>query len=188
MCGGATDPNYDKSDHCKEVFAHFGLAYYQSSVIESGIANTLLYGEFLMGWKQRLEVDGRSCFDRKVYEAEFDAYIKAQFSLTLGNLLKRLDQVVGIPIDLEVMIVEAKRLRDFLAHHYYRERAKDFVTREGRDRMINELAEMREKFEAIDQRIQALTAPIIKALDLRQDVLEKYTSEFIRKAYAGLDE
>jgi hypothetical protein len=176
---------YDEGEHCKEVYAYFGMAYYESGVVESGIANALLYGEFLLGWKQRIEREGKASFDRGVYEAEFDAYMQNQFAQTLGNLFKRLDQVIGIPTDLKGAIAEGKKLRDFLAHHFYREHAKDFVTRQGRDRMIVELAEMGAKFEEIDRSIQALLEPVKRILGIREELLNKYMAEFSRKAYAG---
>ena len=184
MCCEA-EQDYDENEHCKEVYAHFGLAYYQSGVLESGIANALLYCDFLSRWKHRLEKDGLKNFDRKLYQEEFDTYMKGQFSQTLGNLLKRLDSALGIPTDLAEMISRAKKQRDFLAHHYYRERSKDFVTRAGRDRMIAELMEIGEEFQRIDQHIQILLEPVKEKLGLRKETLEKYTAEFIRRAYAG---
>ncbi len=176
---------YDESEHCKEVYAHFGLAYYESGVIESGIANALLYGEFLMGWKDRIEREGKATFDRKIYEAEFDAYMNDQYAQSFGNLIKRLERVIGIPQDLKDVVAEGKRLRDILAHHYYRERSTEFVTRDGRDRMIAELTDMGEKFGEMDRRIQELLEPVKRKLGIRDGVIERFTAEFIRKAHAG---
>jgi hypothetical protein len=180
-----TDGPYDESEHCKEVYAHFGLAYYQSGVIESGIANALLYGEFLMGWKERIEREGKDKFDRKLYETQFDAFLENQFAQSLGNLIGRLDRVYGVPDELKRMIGDSKKLRDKLAHHYFRERAKDFVTREGRDRMIAELSGMTDTFHEIDRRIQELTEPVMQRLGIRKEMLSRFMDDFARKAYAG---
>jgi hypothetical protein len=179
------DPDYDESEHSKEVYAYFGLAYYQSGVIESGIANALLYGEFLPGWKARIEQEGKTNFDRKVYEAEFDAYLESRFAQSMGNLIARLDRVYTIPVELKQVIKEGKALRDFLAHHFFRERATDFVTRAGRDRMIAELNGMVEKFHDMDVRIQRLTEPVMRDLGIRDDVLQRLMEDFKRKAHAG---
>lgn len=185
MTIGSGDRPYDESEHCKEVYAHFGLAYYQSGVIESGIANALLYGEFLMGWKEQIDREGRAKFDRKRYETEFDAYLKNQFAQSLGNLITRLDRVYGIPEELKLIIAEGKKMRDHLAHHYFRERATDFVTRDGRDRMIAELSAMTDAFHDMDGRIQELTQPIKRKLGIREEALNRFMDEFKRKAYAG---
>jgi hypothetical protein len=176
---------YNESDHCKEVYAYFGLAYYDSGVIESGIVNVLLYAEFISGWKARIEREGKESFDRKIYEAEFDSYIQAQFALTMGQLIARLDKVVGIPAELKEVIAQGKKLRDFLAHHYFRERAKDFVTRPGRDRMLSELSDISQKFTAMDRRIQTLLEPIKQQLGIPEEVMRRFMDEFTRKAYAG---
>ncbi len=176
---------YDESEHCKEVYAHFGLAYYESGVVETGLAIVLLYAEFLAGWKRKILQHGRAVFDRKTYEAEFDAFLKNQHGQTLGNLLKRLDRAVGIPAGLMEAIKEGKALRDFLAHHYFREHAVDFVTRLGRDRMIAELTAMQEKFRNLDLRVQQLGEPVKQELGIHEKMLKPFMEEFIRKAYAG---
>ena len=176
---------YSESDHCKEVYAYFGLAYYDFGVIESCIVNVLLYGEFITGWKARIEREGKASFDRKVYETEFDAYIQNQFAQTMGTLIARLDKVIGIPAELKEVIVEGNRMRNFLAHHYFRERAKDFVTREGRDRMISELYAISAKFTEMDRRIQTLLEPVKKKLGIPEETLKRFMDDFTRKAYAG---
>jgi hypothetical protein len=154
-------------------------------VIESGIANALLYGEFLLRWKARIEKEGRQNFDRKIYEAEFDAYLANQFAQSMGNLITRLDQVYTIPAELKEISKEGKTLRDFLAHHYFRECATDFMHRAGRDRMIAELKDMVDKFHAMDERIGALTTPIMQQLGIREDALKHHVEEFKRRASAG---
>lgn len=176
---------YDESEHCKEVYARFGLAYYQSGVIESGIANALMLGEFLTAWKVRIEREGKANFDRKVYESEFDAYLENQFAQTFGNLVARLDRIYGIPVDLKDALSECKKKRDHLAHRYFRERSTDFVTREGRDRMIRELSELTEKFHETDRRVNEMQEPVMEKLGIRKDMLNQFTAEFMKKAYAG---
>jgi hypothetical protein len=185
MSNDFEDAAYDESEHCKEVYAHFGLAYYASGVVESGIANVLLFGEFLLGWKRRIEREGKEAFDRMVYEAEFDAYLADQFAQSLGNLVRRMETVVGIPPELKATIAEGKKLRDFLAHHYFRERASDFMHRRGRDRMIAELTDIRERFREMDRQIEALLAPIKNNLGIPQGMLDRYTTEALKKARAG---
>jgi hypothetical protein len=38
---------YDEGEHYKEVYAHFGLAYYMAGVFESGLANAILQLDYL---------------------------------------------------------------------------------------------------------------------------------------------
>src|SRR5690349_13125441 len=117
---------YDESEHCKEVYAHFGLAYYQSNCVEAGIAIALMYTNFLAVWKSKIKKHGRASFDRKFYEADHDAFFEEQHSQTFGNILKRLRAAYPISAELANALQIGKSHRDFLAHHFYRERALDF--------------------------------------------------------------
>lgn len=177
--------SYDESEHCKEVYAHFGLAYYDAGVVETGIAIALLYAKFLTKWKDKIKTGGRTNFDRKSYEADFDAFFKDQHSQTFGNILKGLKSAYHIAPELADAIREGKTLRDFLAHHFYRERAVDFAARAGRDRMIAELMAMQEKFRALDRRVQDLTGPVKAKLGIEEETIGAFAEDFIRKAYAG---
>jgi hypothetical protein len=80
---------YDEGEHNKEVYAHFGLAFYLAGCFEHGLAIALMHAGFLRKVKEDIDRNGKRSFNRKKYEADFDAYMADQYAQTMGNLLKR---------------------------------------------------------------------------------------------------
>lgn len=172
--------DYDESEHCKAVYAHFGLAYYLSSVLETGVALTLLTAEFLIQQKAEIEPKGRKHFDRNRFEFEYDAFLHRQHAQTLGNLIKRMQQLTNVPDALKAELVRVKECRDFLAHHFFRERAEKFVTRRGRDKMIDELQKAQKLFDAADVAVSKFRKPIQEKIGLSENVLRTHMERYIR--------
>src|SRR5687768_10397067 len=92
----------------RETFAFFGRAFYMASVVEVGLAHALMFTEFMMQERNQFLAKGAAEFDRKTYEARFDAYMDAQFAQTMGNLIKRLDGFSGLETRLVERIKAAK--------------------------------------------------------------------------------
>jgi len=74
---------------------------------------------------------------------------------TFGQLAKRL-QDKGTPAELLHEDRKAVEKRNWLANDYFWDRAVDFTMDEGRAAMIDELQIVNERFEALDQRLEAL--------------------------------
>src|ERR1700681_837385 len=72
----------DEAWDVRETFAHFGRAFYAASVLEVGLAHALMFGEFLLQVGQNIKATKGKGFDRKQYEAEFDAFMERQFAQT----------------------------------------------------------------------------------------------------------
>jgi hypothetical protein len=123
-------------EQVKEVFAYFGRACYAMSCFETGLAIALLQLDFMTRVKEEFKRDGGRGFDRKRYEAEFDGFMSNQHAQTLGNLIKRVEGLTALDEHLKERIRDAKKRRDFLSHHYFRERAQEFAGMNGRNKMI----------------------------------------------------
>jgi hypothetical protein len=128
--------------------------------------------EFLTGVTDRIKREGRKTFDRRRYEADFDAFMDGQHAQTLGNLLKRVSRLAALPAPLQTLVVEAKAKRDFLAHHYFREQAEQFASRRGRDRMIEELDAAMAVFDAADKTLEQFLEPHRSSLGLTKERFE----------------
>jgi hypothetical protein len=175
-----TDAIYDEGEHTKTVFAHFGRAYYMANVFETGLALAIVQLEFLTGVTDRIRREGHKTFDRRRYEADFDAFMERQHAQTLGNLLKRVSGCVVLPADLRTLITEAKAKRDFLAHHYFRERAELFARRRGRDQMIEELDAAMAAFAAADTALETFLEPHRSSLGLTKERFEARVVEYLK--------
>ena len=168
---------YDEGEHVKEVFAYFGRAYYEAGVLETGLAIALMQIDFLSRVRDQYLTDREKSFDRAQYEAEFDSFMENQHAQTLGNLIKRVSALPELSDGLKERLKDAKKRRDFLGHHYFRERAVDFSNRTGRDRMIAELHNDGDMFEAIDRDLYAELAPIRARLGMSGAKFQKYLAQ-----------
>jgi hypothetical protein len=70
------------AEEAKELYAHFGLAFYCSSVLEHGVANTIFILELI---NKRRDVK-----TRQEWETLVDNYFENSFGQTLGRLKNQL--------------------------------------------------------------------------------------------------
>jgi hypothetical protein len=144
--GGTTwtpDELDPEDDHTREVYAHAGLALYMAQVLEHGLANVIV-----------LRRVGGTQF-RKAQD--YDDLLDDLLSRTMGDQLGRALAEVDFTEDQIERLREALRLRNFLAHDFFRERIADFGTVAGRNRLIAELDEMRDNFVIIDGEVQEIS-------------------------------
>jgi hypothetical protein len=66
---------------------------------------------------------------------------------TMGRLIGDLRLQTELPESAETIISDALGKRNFLIHHYFRERAEDFMSPAGCRKMIAELEEIKEELE-----------------------------------------
>jgi hypothetical protein len=161
-------------EHQKTVYAHFGLAIYVSQVLEHGLANALLVCDLV---PRAGKVATPETWPEKV-----DSFYEAQFKRTLGSLVHRLREVTRVPPDLEKLLGQALEKRNWLSHHYFRERAMEFLSESGRDRMIAELEEARDLFDAADKALDAVVRPIRQRYGYSEEMLAKLEEEMLREA------
>ena len=152
-------------DEAKDLYAHFGLAFYCSSVLEHGIANAILILELLegRGGAKTLEM----------WEALVDKHFEESFEKTLGKLKNHLARhqqrsptLARVMADLERCVDE----RNFLAHGFWREHAVQWFTRKGRASMVQRLEKARELFSETDKNLEAAIQPFANHYGLTVDV------------------
>ncbi|WP_156906859.1 hypothetical protein [Desulforegula conservatrix] len=158
----------DHSEPFKEVCANFGAAMYFAQVLEHGIANALLFLDFIPRTRGKWTPE------------EYDAFFNQNFDKTLGNLIKTLKNVSSLPAILEVDLQKSKEKRAFLAHHFFRERADAFVLGKFDD-AIQELEAFQNFFRETDMALQNFVKPITDKIGLSeqwfQEALSFYKSQ-----------
>jgi hypothetical protein len=142
----------------REVFARFGLAIYASQVLEHGIVNLVVWSGLR---------DGRY----RVYE-ETEAANTELFRQTLGSVKKILLSRRPDIGHLDELLLRAVRLRNFLAHEYFRQRAAVFLTEAGKNQMIEELTKATAFFEDVDAKLSPLTRQIIEVMGITKHMPE----------------
>lgn len=123
-------------EQIREVYARFGYTMYQAQCVERQIAILLA-----------------TCFNpnfAKSNPTERDRAFDTEFEKTMGRLIVRLSQRVRIPSDLAQRMQSALEVRNFLAHDYFWERSDQFLSPQGQQSMIDELAEYGAVLKALD--------------------------------------
>lgn len=154
-----------ESEQIKDVYAHFGLAVYCGQVLEHGLVNALLVLDFIPSQRPRVRT-------RREWETTMDAFMDKRFEDTMGKLMKRLSAATTITPDLEGILLEALRKRNFLAHDFFRERAIDFMTFAGREQMLNEVDVCRELFKSADRALESILQPLRVQYGISDEALE----------------
>jgi hypothetical protein len=160
----------DSGEHHKSVYAHFGAAMYFAQCLEHGLVNALVYLDLIPN-------HARSAQSSTEWQASVDGFMDRQFENTLGQLVRRLSRVATVPTGLSTQLENALRLRNWLAHDYFRERATAWFSSDERDRMIEELERCRTTFQEADQLLDATFKPVRERYGLTDERLERAYDE-----------
>jgi len=69
-----------------------------------------------------------------------------------------------------------------VVHHFWRDRAVRFGTKDGRDQIIAELSEDAEKFEALDKDVRSALKPVREKLGIKERLFLNRKIRFAKKA------
>ena len=140
----------------KEVYARFGLAYYESECLHRGLCHVLAIASF----HSQSDIT-RPRVEEKLVHA---------FSLTLGQVKDALKGM--LPDELFSQLDYGIEQRNFLAHHFWFERAHLMFNSAGLTQMIEELSEFSALFSKLDKLVWDYFEPKLKRLGITDDVLQ----------------
>ena len=154
-----------ESESIREVFARYGLAMYQAQCVERqlAIAAPMLHG-----------MDPRTVTGDQVGDL-----LDSLFGRTFGAVISTLERSVGLPTGFESRLRKTLRLRNWLAHDYFWERAGEFNSTPGRDKMIQELEESATFLGALDAELTHESSAYYKSLGITGELLESLTQRLI---------
>jgi hypothetical protein len=152
----------------KEVYAHFGLAYYLGEVLHRGLCNTYA----LLSFEKPKDIT------RPRLEEKFSY----AFSLTLGQIMRELEPFFPLHLNKELQVALAKR--NFLAHHFWYERIHLMSNEPGLTQMLNELHETSQLFEELDQKVN----DILKPHRIRLGLTDEVTAHIMGELASGVTE
>ncbi|MBI2754554.1 MAG: hypothetical protein HYX46_13760 [Betaproteobacteria bacterium] len=150
-------------DLIREMYAKFGLAYYQSECLHRELCIVLAWS----GLPSR-ELITRPRVEERLAQA---------FSLTLGDVVTKLDSV--LPTELAGEMREAVETRNFLAHQFWFERAHLMFSVKNVQQLIAELDEYASMFDRLDARVSVWSEPMHARLGLTEEVLEQSSSRIL---------
>jgi hypothetical protein len=168
---GKRDNGMERDDLVREVYAHFGLALYKAQVLEHGLTNAMMYASKAAGRLPTL--------------ADFDAFLGDKFDRTLGALIKELRNHISVDPVLEGLLQAALKQRNWLAHHYFRERSEIFISDRGCVSMIAELETAQDLFKRAEVTLDDAVRHLADRIGVTKDKLNAYVAESIAQAKAG---
>jgi hypothetical protein len=154
-----------EKEEVREVYARFGLAVYAAQCLEHGLVNAFIYLDLLPNKRGNLEFEE---WGRLV-----DVFAAEHFEHTLGKMISHLKTLVKIPPTLTDSLSDALSRRNWLIHHYFRERATDFLSSSGRIEMIKELDKMTEIFRNADALLEELFEPVREKYGITDEALAR---------------
>lgn len=159
------------SEQIKEVYAQFGLAMYQAQCVERQLA-ILLATAYGPGPK-------------RMTRSQYDDLLASLFRKTFGGLFQTLRKTVDIPEDFETTLSKALDKRNWLAHHYFWERAGHFMTEPGRRVMIGELSRIALELDDIDQKLIQISREWMGKIGMSEEVLQAEMEKLIADAISS---
>jgi hypothetical protein len=162
-------------DEAKELYAHFGLAFYFSSGLEHGVVNALLILEIL---DKRRNVKTHAEWEMLV-----DAHFDSSFAKTLGRLKTQLARHHARSTALASLIPDLDRRveeRNFLAHHFWRDCSIQWFTPDGREEMTHRLEEVRDLFRYTDKKLEAAIQPFAEQHGITPELIQQAAREMKR--------
>lgn len=143
-------------DLIREMYARFGLAYYQSECLHRGLCIAFA-STGLPPW----DLITRPRVEERLAQA---------FSLTLGDVAARLEGV--LPAELAGEIRAAVATRNFLAHHFWFERAHLMFSANNVRQLLSELDGYAEMFDRLDTQVDGWSEPTRQRLGLTDEVFQ----------------
>lgn len=150
----------------KEVYARFGLAIYFAQVLEHGLVNALVVLDLIPARRHLV----RSADE---WGENVDSFMDRHFETTMGRMMRSLRDVAEVPSDLETLLRDALKKRNWLAHDFFRERAVEFMSRAGQDQMIQEIDDCLSRFQEADRQLEEVVKPLREKAGLTDEVLER---------------
>ncbi|MDB5342473.1 MAG: hypothetical protein JWP89_850 [Schlesneria sp.] len=146
----------EKDDLVKDVYAHFGLAYYHSECLLRGAC-------FLHAFR---DMPARNLVTRPIVEEKL-AYA---FSLTLGEVVRDLESFLSAAEVIE--LGDAVKKRNFLAHHFWFERIHLMYVPGGIQTLVDELNEYTEVFMRADANLSKKYTPTLESFGMTEEVVQ----------------
>lgn len=139
----------------REAYAQFGLAYYFSECLQSGICN-------LLSLCDTGDPTMMTC-------ARMDEKLAAAYALTMGEAIKQLSQYV--PDDLHQKLLKALETRNFLAHKFWFERCHRMFQSHHIELLVEELRSFTRLFQLVDAELGQISKERRKALNISEEKL-----------------
>ncbi|MEM5527413.1 hypothetical protein WN093_01160 [Gammaproteobacteria bacterium AS21] len=156
----------------KDVYAHYGAAMYYAQCLEQGIIIAIMFIDHFPK-----AIKGYS--SQEAWESSFDKFMDNESSKTMGRLIGSL-KAIDFPIErIELQLKEALKKRNFLAHHYFFERALEMTTDNGCIKLVQELEEMQSFFSSVEVEINNVSDQLAVKYGFTEEMKESIMQQMM---------
>ncbi|MGB9929811.1 MAG: hypothetical protein ACPK85_15665 [Methanosarcina sp.] len=162
-----------ESYRIREVYAYFGLTMFHIQCLE-----------------RTLSMLGATVYNSNVdniTRSQFDSILEVNFKKTLGQMITQIKKSVDLPDNFEEKLTDALKKRNFLAHHYFWERAMKFSHTCGQEEMIAELSQLSIYFEDMDRELDLVLRKWMKAKGITEDKIYNIMGNLLLSEIKGTD-
>jgi hypothetical protein len=175
----------DEVEHRKELYAHMGAAMSLAADLELSLIHALLALDFLSASAEMIKQAGLKNFDRSKWVHDFDEFFEEHYKLSMGDLIKRFARFAGDKPELVERLKAVLKVRNFSAHHFFREHAASIHNWAGRDKMIAELWQAQSVMQTALEDVEIFVAPTRKRLHFNEKGIRRHKDACLRAARAG---
>lgn len=168
------EPDDEVGEQVRDVYAHFGLAYYRSQVLEHTLVNMITIAQLSRPHTLPIGV------------ATQDELWSKNFALTLGKMVRRLPTEYYDTSVVAAKLAGTVETRNRLAHRFFRERAEDFLTARGRAAMVADLEAAREQFGEVDAMLTTILRFHLRKLGISEEEIAREFERIKREAGAAV--
>lgn len=163
-------PAADSEELRKDVFAHYGAAMYYAQCIERSMMLIIMFLDHYPDAMAKTK-------SRKDWEIGIDVFWDQATKQTMGRLIGKLDQLDFPTDDLLKNLRAALKVRNFVAHQYFSERAVEITYDAGCRSMIHELQEYQSQFQEIEVEFNKVVDELALSYGLSDEIRKKLTED-----------
>jgi len=164
-----------EEEEIKSIYAAFGVAIYYAQCLEHGIVNSLVTIALMPEFSKGL-------IPLEQWPKMLDDFMNKHFETTLGTMIKALNRSIGVPSELQRMLEESRKTRNWLAHGYFRDRAEHFLSSDGRAKMMAELEESRLLLHQTDALLEQSFESVRLQYGITDTLIEKELANLLKQA------
>jgi hypothetical protein len=163
------DDEYDNGTDEKTLYALFGLAIYKANVLEHTLVNTLAMARLITAEEQGEQLIR-------------DPWAQG-FKDMMGKLIRRAEPYVSAYPEVVDDLTNSLKRRNFLVHHFWRERIQEMITESSRAKMCADLKADCRLFTQTDERLtERVFDPLARKRGITPEMVEAQYAKERREA------
>ena len=163
-------PGIPSIDNCcdKETYAFFVLAAYHAQILEEAALNLAVV----------LRLPEVDLISQELHDDLYESLGRKTF----GQLLKVAKLNLNLSDEEAMFLSQTLELRNMLTHRYFRERAEDFISEVGRQKMKKELQGILSEFSKADEILERLYLPLWEKYGVTEECVQREFERMIKRA------